>query len=115
MLATETKSELRKKTSMSFIHLCSLTQILEHLLPLVYALNPNPEDSWKTIRRIEHLLDEWEDGLPTYLNAKAHDTGNSRNVNGASNLWFGFLSLKLLLHRVAFRVSIYAHVSVDAL
>ena len=89
---------------MSFVHLCSLTHILEDMLPLIYDLHPNEEASWKKIRRIEYLLDEWEDELPSYLSFKTHEVTSTMNVNGASNLWFCYLSLKLLLHRLAIRV-----------
>lgn len=74
------------------------------MLPLVYTVHPNPEATWKSIRRVEYLLDEWEDALPDYLNGKRRGSHGAFNINGASNLWFCFLSLKLLLHRLAFRV-----------
>lgn len=86
----------------SFVHLCSLTKILAEMLPLVYDLHPIEESTWKTIRRLEHRLDVWQDALPDYLRHKAPQ--HPSDINGASNLWFCYLSVQLLLCRLALRV-----------
>ena len=98
-------SETRKKVASSFHYLCSLTQVLGEILPLVYALRPNLDSMEKDIRRLECRLDEWEDGLPHYLRRSLQENDMRKNVNGSSSLWFCFLSLKLLVCRVALRVS----------
>ena len=90
--------------SPTFIYLCSLSQILGDVLPFVYTLRPNYDDIWKNIRRIECKLDEWEDSLPGFFKTTGQH-GNGSIVNGSSSLWFCFLSLRLLLCRLAFRVS----------
>lgn len=86
----------------SFLHLCSLTRILAEMLPLVYDLRPVEESTWKTIRRLEHRLDVWQDALPDYLRHKTPQCPSE--VNGASNLWFCYLSAKILLCRLSLRV-----------
>ena len=60
---------------------------------------------WKSLRKIECSLDDWEEALPDYLKGENANFINAESVNGASNLWFGFLSLKLLICRVGLRVS----------
>ena len=87
---------------MTFIKLCSLSQILGSLLPLVYSLHVNENDATKETRRIQCSLDDWESDLPHSLNLGSHD--RTPGVNGSANLWFCFLSVKLLLCRVMFKV-----------
>lgn len=94
-------SEAHNKSAASFLALCKLSQILGELLPLVYALNPNSADIGRQVRRLECMLDEWESTLPSFLRVNADETQDQ--VNGSSNLHFCFLSVKLLLCRVAFK------------
>lgn len=84
-----------------FIYLCSLTQTLGNILPLIYTLKPDPRDMWRQIRRIECSLDDIEVSLSDQLR---HSTTSSGSTNGKSNLLLCFLALKLALNRVAFRV-----------
>ncbi|KAI7235410.1 hypothetical protein KC343_g9505 [Hortaea werneckii] len=102
-IAGQSATEAMKRAASSFVHLCSLTQILADLLPLVYSLKETQNDIGKKIRRLECDLDSWEDSLPDFLRM---DSGaRAEHVNGSSNLWFCFLSLKVLLCRCAFRDS----------
>ena len=98
-------SEASERATASFLHLCLLTQILGDILPLVYALHPNQDDMWKSIRRIECALDDWRDALPDFL--RNPDVLNGERSNGTSNLIFCFLSVRVLLCRVAFRVRLF--------
>lgn len=95
---------VRLKILESFIHLCSLTKILEDILSIVYALRPVEDETWKSIRKLEYLLDAWEDNLPGHLMPEVQDKGYQLDINGSTNLWFCYLSLKLLLYRVSLRV-----------
>ncbi|KAK5683437.1 hypothetical protein LTS10_004969 [Elasticomyces elasticus] len=106
-------SETVLRASMSFIHLCSLTRILGDILPLIYSLYPTSQDIWKTVRRIECALDEWEDHLPSYLNADKKDDLPCTENPGASGLWFYFLSLKLTLHRLAVKTTLHDGINIQ--
>lgn len=93
-----------QSTASSFHHLCALTGILGDILPLVYSLKPNYKEAWKSIRRIECALDEWEDALPEHLAEAEQDPAAQENSSRPSGLWFYYLSMKLMLNRLAFRV-----------
>lgn len=88
---------------MTFVRLCMLSKLLGDLLPCVYTLNPDYQEMSRTVRRLEYSLDEWLVSLPGYLCRSA--TGNGEAVNGSSSLHFCFLSMKLLLCRVAFKIA----------
>lgn len=88
----------------SFPHLCSLTKLLGALLPMIYSLRANNVEHWKQIRRTECSLDDWVDALPDCLNQSEKATTEVSAVPGTSGLWFYYLSLKLVLNRLAFRV-----------
>jgi hypothetical protein len=98
-------SEAHRRASTSFYHLCWLTRLLGDILPLVYSLKPNYKDAWKVIRRNECDLDDWEDALPDYLGRAEHDiVPQTDSKPWSSGLWFYYLTLKLMLNRLAFRV-----------
>lgn len=95
----------------SFCQLCGLTSILGDMLPMIYSLKPDYQEAWKSIRRIECRLDEWEDALPAHFSFTKSETC----CGSGSGLWFCFLSLKVMLHRLAFKVSLREpHVEVRA-
>lgn len=54
-------------TSPSFRHLCSISEILGDILPLIYALHMDPKESEKRVRRLECRVDGWLDDLPSTL------------------------------------------------
>lgn len=96
-------SRAHEKSSEGFIALCSLTEILGRVLPLVYDLKGNTQkETLKTIRRVETDLDEWEDSLPDYL---MRSPGEEVAVSGSSSLHLTFLSLKMLICRVSLHAS----------
>lgn len=71
----------------------------------MYALQPDHEQVSRHVRRLECALDDWEASLPDFLRVGvSHEV-----VNGASSLHFCFLSLKLLLCRIAFKVGQRRH------
>ena len=88
---------------MPFLYLCSLTQILGDILPLVYSLDAARDNFWKILRKLECSLDDWEDSLPEYL--RSSSTNVLVGADGSSHLWFCFLSLRLLLRRLGVKVS----------
>ncbi|KAL4920175.1 fungal-specific transcription factor domain-containing protein [Aspergillus aurantiobrunneus] len=96
-----TASRRSKENDIAYIcfsRLCRLTLILGDILPLAYNLTIDHQDIWKQIRRLESDLDAWDDCLPS--EARPQD-GDDRRVPGCSSLWLGYLSIRLLLKRVA--------------
>jgi len=89
---------------MSFYHLCRLTSILGRILPLVYSLKANDQEAWRTIRRTECALDEWEEELSEHHEKARWDDEQDSNEPRAAGLWFYYLTVKLMLNRLAFRV-----------
>lgn len=102
-LLTEGNHEiLRIRPAECFILLCRLTEILGDILPLLYDRRCRPiTETNKILRQLETNLDEWEESLPQWAASKS----NAEQVSGLSSLRLGFLSVKMLLCRVAFHVS----------
>ncbi|WPG98196.1 fungal-specific transcription factor domain-containing protein [Acrodontium crateriforme] len=102
-----TAPEARQRALVSFYHLCRLTAILGDILPLVYSLALNYKEAWKKMRRIECALDEWEDSLPGYLSdGRQNDRRETAGKPWSSGLWFYYLTLRLMLNRLAFRITL---------
>lgn len=83
------------------MRLCTLTNILGEVLPLAYHLDVDQKQIWRQIRRLELELCEWEDKLPGYLQPNSAD---EPRASGSSSLRLGFLSVRLLLNRIALHV-----------
>jgi hypothetical protein len=81
-----------------FLHLCSLTEILGDILPLVYKLNPEPGEIVQAVDQLKCQLQMWESQLPEWL--------PSARQPGSSNLWFCFLYIRLLVSRLWLRATI---------
>lgn len=73
LLSTGQEYEKRTRAAESFIPLCSLTQILGDILPLVYDLKLDYKDAGKKIWRLECPLDDWETSLSEYLRVHIRD------------------------------------------
>ncbi|KAK7187390.1 fungal specific transcription factor domain-containing protein [Paraphaeosphaeria sporulosa] len=86
--------------TISFVHLCALTELLGDILPLVYEINPNRATLSDTVASLKAQLKKLEDQLPDWLPLP--------NKPGTSNLWFCFLSVRLLLSRVNLRAAVLA-------
>ncbi|KAF2129565.1 hypothetical protein P153DRAFT_340543 [Dothidotthia symphoricarpi CBS 119687] len=104
VLATSRPSESHQRAASSFIYLCKLSRILGEVLPFVYSLEFDSVELWRNLRKIECSLDDWLLELPEFLRLSAPSTNNS--VNGSSNLWFSYLSVKVLLCRLAFKATL---------
>lgn len=90
-----------------FIALCQLTEILGSLLPLVYDIRPHEGSSkMKSVAMVEAQLQEWESGLPSWLNPSSPLFES--DLPGALNLHLSFLAVKLCLCRVSLLVSLAA-------
>ncbi|KAL3462862.1 fungal-specific transcription factor domain-containing protein [Aspergillus heterothallicus] len=98
----------RSTAFVCFSSLCRLTLVLGDILPLAYNLTINQQDIWKQIRRLEFDLDTWNDCLPDEARPLDDD---GRKIPGCSSLRLGYLSVRLLLKRVALHA---ATVSSDA-
>ncbi|KAI9930443.1 hypothetical protein ASPWEDRAFT_109223 [Aspergillus wentii DTO 134E9] len=99
LVTKDSQSEKRIQTSECFIHLCTLSVILGDVLPLVYDLKIDQQDIWRQISCLESNLDEWESSLPIYL--QGTNAGYPTTVSGSSSLRVGYLSVRLLLCRIA--------------
>lgn len=102
-LLTEGNQETsRIRPAECFILLCELTEVLGDILPLLYdrrCSRPITETN-KLLRQLETNLDKWEESLPLWAASKS----NVEKVSGLSSLKLGFLSVKMLLCRIAFHV-----------
>ncbi|KAJ8109449.1 hypothetical protein OPT61_g7453 [Boeremia exigua] len=88
------------RSNVAFVNLCKLSQILGEILPLVYALRESTGEIKRRLRKIECAIDDWVLALPEFL----HPASFAQHaVNGASNLCFAHLSLKLLVCRLSFK------------
>lgn len=88
----------------SFFALCTLTEILADILPLVYNLQAQwYRDSPRKLRRIQTQLDDWEENLPEWLRLSSEDCIGPQA--GSCSLWLSFLAVKMLMCRIALRVS----------
>lgn len=103
ILARSSSSGMQKREFSTFTHLCKLSQILGDILPHVYSLQLEVEEVSRSLRRIECALDDWVIALPEHLRRGPTTTSP---VNGASNLWFCYLSIKVLVCRLAFKVTL---------
>ncbi|KAF2108411.1 C6 transcription factor-like protein [Lophiotrema nucula] len=97
-LVSSKASLSQKYASTCFIHLCALTELLGDILPLVYHIRPKPQEFEDAVQRLTAVLDYQESQLPEWLPLP--------NRTGTSNLWFCFLSIRLLLGRVALRAAV---------
>lgn len=77
--------------------------VLGDILPIAYDLRSGQKDLQRELRRLECALDEWEASLPEHLHLGSN-VAFSR-VSASCNLRFCYLSIKVLLCRIALRVS----------
>ncbi|KAF2195042.1 C6 transcription factor-like protein [Zopfia rhizophila CBS 207.26] len=88
----------QRYASTCFVHLCALTELLGDILPLVYHIKPRPDELSHAVERLQAELQNLESQLPEWLPLPAR--------TGTSNLWFCFLSMRLLLSRLALRAAV---------
>ncbi|KAF3935090.1 hypothetical protein ABW19_dt0201795 [Dactylella cylindrospora] len=82
----------------SFLHLCSLSEILVEMLPFVYQLNPDPVVMFEKLKTTAVMLRGWEDMWAAASRYPSKDSGRS-------NLQFCYLSAKLLFSRLSLRAA----------
>lgn len=87
----------------SFLFLCRLTEIIAGLLPLAFGLKKTKlADAQKSFRKLETLLDAWEESLPQWLSYKSPEF--RRGSPGALNLHLYFLTVHMCMGRVSLMV-----------
>lgn len=102
----ETVSVIRVQGALSFISLCQLTMILGEILLLIYTLqHPGSDHTFRTLRRHETALDEWEEKLPTWL--RPGSSSFDRKATGALNLQLCYLVIKMCLWKIGLLVRFY--------
>ncbi|KAK6531420.1 hypothetical protein TWF281_008225 [Arthrobotrys megalospora] len=84
----------------SFYSLCSLTQILAEILPMVYHLNPDPRTLMETLRTTATMLGKWEESQTPESTRRP-----PAKDNASSHLHFCYLSVKLLFSRLSLRAA----------
>lgn len=92
------------QSASTFVHLCKLTHILGNVLPLVYELQIDVQDMWRSLRKAECAVDDWVLSLPAYVAFQS--SFSASDVNGSSNLWFAYLSTQLLLRRLDLKATL---------
>jgi hypothetical protein len=98
-------SDKLRSSAEIFICLCSLSEVLGDILPLVYDLRTKRGASLaKQLRKLDVDLDNWEQGLPEWLQGSLNKP-LTPIISGCSNFQLGALSVKLLLHRIRLHVS----------
>jgi hypothetical protein len=103
--STGLSSTCQLRSAETFISLCSLSEVLGDILPLVYDLQMNPQkDTAKRLRKLEVDLDHWEEDLPEWLHL-ADRRPLKPVVSGSSSLQLGFLAVRLLIRRIKLHVS----------
>ncbi|KAF1949256.1 C6 transcription factor-like protein [Byssothecium circinans] len=100
MLVPARPTTTQKYATTCFVHLCGLTELLGEILPLVYEIEPDRVALSDSVDRLKLRLNELERELPEWLPLPKKP--------GSSNLWFCFLSMRLLLNRVTLRAAILA-------
>ncbi|KAK6544350.1 hypothetical protein TWF694_001051 [Orbilia ellipsospora] len=85
--------------SSSFYSLCSLSQVLAEMLPMVYHLNPDLITMIETLKSAALMLRRWEEGSADSARRAA------TKDNSGSNLQFCYLSAKLLFSRLSLRAA----------
>ncbi|KAH7068877.1 fungal-specific transcription factor domain-containing protein [Paraphoma chrysanthemicola] len=104
MFAASSFSIEHQNVLLTFVFLCQLTRILGEILPCVYEIGLRPDEIYRRVRKTDCALDDWLEALPPSLRLDT-STGGSR-VNGTSNLWFAYLSVKLLACRLLYRATL---------
>ena len=83
-----------------FIHLCRLTEIVGDVLPLIYHIRSgNDSIAAEQTSRSEIELNRWMESRPSWLNL--NDFHNRPPVPGLVNLQLSYLSVRMLLRRIA--------------
>ena len=88
------------RSNATFVQLCKLSQILGDLLPHVYSLRKAPDEILRHLLKIESALDDWVHALPEFIHPDHISPGS---INGASNMWFAYLSLRVLVCRLSYK------------
>ncbi|MCJ1448319.1 MAG: hypothetical protein MMC23_008834 [Stictis urceolatum] len=110
-LSSMCDGNLQEPSSLSYIHLCSLTQILGDALPSVYQLNPDPALIAMEANRLQIGLRDWEIALSGTITSQADE---GQNITKPRNLWFSFLFAKLVLRHLLLRATIKGKIGTDS-
>jgi hypothetical protein len=89
-----------------FVWLCKFTTITQQVLRIAFDLRSSTTDAvTKTLRQRQVELDTWEDA---FVQWKTECSSQMEiRVPGASNLWLCFLTIKMLLCRIALHVCVH--------
>lgn len=103
LLVTQARSDSvdHIRASEVYIQLCRLTEILGDILPLIYQVRTGADENMiaSQISRSEVELDRWVECQPSWLNID--HTYDRSSILGLRNLQLSYLSVRMLLQRVA--------------
>ncbi|KAF2134463.1 C6 transcription factor-like protein [Dothidotthia symphoricarpi CBS 119687] len=97
-LITAKATPQQRQAVTCFLHLCTLTELLGDIHPLVYQIEPDRAQLAREIERLKRELNDLEAQLPGWLSLPSRP--------GSSNLWLCFLSIRLILARLTFRSAV---------
>lgn len=97
-LVTAKATPQQRQAVTCFLHLCTLTELLGDIHPLVYQIEPDRVQLARELERFKRELNDLEMQLPEWLSLPRRP--------GSSNLWLCFLSIRLLLARLTFRSAV---------
>ncbi|EXJ91924.1 hypothetical protein A1O3_00474 [Capronia epimyces CBS 606.96] len=94
------KSPRHRRAAEVYIHFCRLTEIVGDVLPLIYHIRSgNDSLAAEQTSRSEIELNRWLESRPGWLNL--HEFHNRPAVPGLLNLQLCYLSVRMLLRRIA--------------
>ena len=116
-LISHKANQQQKQATTCFVHFCALTELVGLILPLVYQIEPDRMQLSQQVAHFKRELNNLEAQLPTCKPLCKIRTLIQTFVNqctglplpnqpGSSNLWFCFLSTRLLLARVTLRSAV---------
>ena len=105
--STSNRSAQTDGSCHTFVRLCALTQLLAEILPLIYAIRPECSEMQSKVQQVQNSLDVLEESSSV---ARANEDLAQGSATESANLRFCFLTVKMVLGRVAFKVRIPLHV-----
>ncbi|KAF3052122.1 hypothetical protein E8E11_011017 [Didymella keratinophila] len=97
-LISHKANQQQKQATTCFVNFCALTELVQSIIPLIYQIEPDRMQLSQQVAHFKRELNNLEAQLPTWLPLP--------NQPGSSNLWFCFLSTRLLLARVTLRSAV---------
>jgi hypothetical protein len=115
-LISHKANQLQKQATTCFVHFCALTELVGSIIPFIYQIEPDRVQLSQQVSHFKRELNNLEAQLPTCKSPRGSSSPIASidssiglplpNQPGSSNLWFCFLSTRLLLARVTLRAAV---------